>query len=81
MATYKVDVKMKFGKFSAHVWNATERPGDALAANLDSSKQAVTSVIDGVKTAGFQEGDEVIFRDNAYGSLAELKHVMNRAPY
>jgi|ETNmetMinimDraft_26_1059896.scaffolds.fasta_scaffold238502_1 hypothetical protein len=81
MATYKVDVKMKFGKYSAHVWKATERPGDAVAGDLDSSKAAVTSVIDGVKAAGFSEGDEIIFRDNAYASLAELKHVMNRAPY
>ena len=81
MATYKVDVKMKFGKYSVHVWKATDRPGDAIAADLATSKVAVDSAVKGVQAAGFEEGDEVIFRDSAYSSLAELKFVMSRAPY
>lgn len=81
MATYKVDVKMKFGKYSVHVWNATERAGDAVASDLATAKGAIDSCITAVKAAGYKEGDEVIFRDSAYASLAELKHVMSRAPY
>ncbi len=81
MATWKCEVKMKFGKYSSHVWKATERPGKAVAEDLSDSKAAVSSCIDAIKTAGFGEGDEVIFRDSAYGSLGELRHVMSRAPY
>lgn len=81
MATYKVDIKMKFGKYSSHVWKATERPGEPVAADLESSKVAVEKCIDAIKAAGFQKGDEVIFRESAYASLGELKHVMSRAPY
>ncbi|MCO4764471.1 MAG: hypothetical protein KC502_23370 [Myxococcales bacterium] len=81
MATWKCEVKMKFGKYSSHVWKATERPGNSLADNLDEKKDAVGTCIDAIQKAGFTDGDEVIFRDSAYASLAELRHVMSRAPY
>lgn len=81
MATWKCDVKMKFGKFSAHVWKATDRPGKAVAENLSTAKSAASQCIDSLKSAGFAEGDEVIFRDSAYNSLAEAQFVMDRAPY
>ncbi len=81
MATWKCDVQMKFGKYSALVWKATERAGKPVAADLASSKLAVQECIDALKKAGFAEGDEVIFRDSAYASLAEAKYVMDRAPY
>lgn len=81
MATWKCDVKMKFGKFSAHVWKATDRPGTAVAEGLSTSKTAVQECIDALRKGGFSEGDEVIFRDTAYGSLSEAQFVMDRAPY
>ncbi|MCB9739404.1 MAG: hypothetical protein H6747_09055 [Deltaproteobacteria bacterium] len=82
MATWKCEVKMKFGKYSAHVWKATERAGVPVADGLGSSKAAVEQVLEAVQKAGFSEGDdEIIFRDSAYGSLSELRHVMSRAPY
>lgn len=81
MATWKCDVQMKFGKYSAHVWKATDRPGAAIAGDLASSKLAVQECIDALKKGGFGEGDEVIFRDAAYASLSEAKYVMDRAPY
>ena len=81
MATWKVDVKMKFGKYSAHVWKASERAGDPVASDLGTAKSAVSECIDALKKAGFSEGDEVIFRDTAYGSLSEARFVMDRAPY
>ena len=81
MATWKCDVKMKCGKYSAHVWKATERPKKAVAEDLISAKIAVQECIDALKKAGFAEGDEVIFRDTAYASLSEAKFVMDRAPY
>ena len=81
MATWKCEVKMKFGKYSSHVWKASDRPGAAVADQLGDSKAAVTSCIDAIRKAGFEEGDEVIFRDTAYASLGELKFVMDRAPY
>ena len=81
MATWKCDIQMKFGKYSALVWKATERPGEPVATDLVSSKIAVQECIDALKKAGFAEGDEVIFRDTAYSSLAEAQFVMDRAPY
>ena len=81
MATWKCEVKMKFGKYSSHVWKATERPGDAVANELGDKKEAVGECITAIQKAGFGDGDEVIFRDSAYGSLRELQYVMSRAPY
>lgn len=82
MATWKCDVRMKFGKYSAHVWRATDRDSAPVAADLPSSKLAVEKAIESIQGAGFADGDdEVIFRDSAYSSLAELRHVMSRAPY
>lgn len=81
MATWKCDVQMKFGKFSAHVWKATERPGKPVASDLSTSKNAVQECVDALKKSGFSEGDEVIFRDSAYASLGEVQFVMDRAPY
>jgi hypothetical protein len=82
MATWKCDVKMKFGKYSAHVWRANEAPSAPVADGLASSKLAVEKVLESVQKAGFAEGDdEIIFRDTAFGTLSELRHVMSRAPY
>ncbi|MEY3012647.1 MAG: hypothetical protein RIT45_1382 [Pseudomonadota bacterium] len=82
MATWKAEVKMKFGKYSAHLWKATDRPGVPVADGLASSKDAVDQVLAAAQKAGFAEGDdEIIFRDSAYASLSELRHVMSRAPY
>ena len=45
MATWKCDVRMKFGKYSAHVWRATDRDSAPVAADLASSKLAVDKAI------------------------------------
>ena len=81
MATWKCEVKMKFGKYSSHVWKATERPGKAVAEEIADKKDAVGKCIKAIQKAGFGDGDEVIFRDSAYASLRELQFVMDRAPY
>jgi hypothetical protein len=82
MATWKCEVKMKLGKYSAHVWRASEGQSSAIADGVATSKDAVEKVLESVKKAGFAEGeDEIIFRDNAYATLNELRYVMSRAPY
>jgi len=81
MATWKCEVKMKFGKYSSHVWKATDRPGAAIAQDVPEMKDAVGQCISAIQKAGFSDGDEVIFRDNAYPSLREVQYVMERAPY
>ncbi len=82
MATWKCDVRMKFGKYSAHVWKATERESAPIAGELGSAKVAIDKVLEAVQKAGYAEGDdEVIFRDTSYASLTELRQNMSRAPY
>lgn len=81
MATYKCDIKKQFGKFSGHVWKASDRPGEPICRDEPNSQAAVDRVLAGVTSAGFGDGDEIIFRDNAYGSLTELRGVLMRAPY
>ena len=81
MTTYKCDIKMQYGKYSSHVWNATDRPGEPIAKDLGSSSQAIDKCIKAVEKSGFDKGDEVIFRDSSFASLSELRHVMSRAPY
>lgn len=81
MATYKCEVKQRYGKYSGWIWKATERQGDPICAAEATSASAVTKVVDGLRDGGFGSGDEVIFRDIAYTSLAELRAVMARAPY
>jgi hypothetical protein len=81
MATFKCDMKKQFGKFSAHVWKATERPVEPICQNEESAASAAEHVVKAIGKAGFTEGDEVIFRDNAYQSLAELRGVLQRSPY
>jgi topoisomerase IA-like protein len=81
MATWKCDVQMKFGKFTAHVGKPTERTLPTVASNLSDARDAAAAVAKGLEQAGYDEGDEVIFRDTAYGSLTELREVLRKAPY
>lgn len=81
MATYKCDIKQQFGKYSGVVWLATERPGDPVAKDEPTVAAVVDQVVGKLKSLGFAEGDEVIFRDTAYQSLREAKGVMLRSRY
>lgn len=81
MATFKCDIKKQFGKFSAHVWKASDKPAAPVIENEEALVTTAEAVVKAVKKAGFAEGDEVIFRDNAYNSLAELRGVLTRSPY
>ena len=81
MATYKCDIKKQFGKFSGHVWSAATRPDKATCENEATVVAAADKLLKALGKSGFGEGDEVIFRDNAYPSLAELKAALLRAPY
>ena len=81
MATYRCDVKQQFGKFSALVWKATEKPGKPLAENMEDANGAANAVFAALQGAGFAEGDEAIFRNTNYPSLRELRTVIERAPY
>ena len=81
MATYKCEVKKQFGKFSGHVWAAAARPSKATCENEATASSAADKIVSALGKSGFGEGDEVIFRDNAYPSLAELKAALVRAPY
>ncbi len=81
MATYKCDIKKQFGKFSGLVWKASDRPGKALFDTEVSAQGAADQVVAAIAKSGFGDGDEVIFRDNAYTSLTELKTTLARAPY
>ncbi len=81
MATYKCDVKAQYGKFSGFAWKAGDAQGEAVAKDQANSAGAIEQVVATLKGAGFGQGDEVIFRDTAYGTLADLKGVMSRAKY
>ncbi len=81
MTTYKCDIKMQYGKYSSHVWKATDRPGEPVAKDLGSSSKAIDHCIKAVEKSGFDKGDEVIFRDSSFGSLLDLRSEMSRAPY
>lgn len=81
MATFKCEIKKQFGKFSGHVWNASGRPDKATCENEATVAAAADKVLTALGKSGFGEGDEVIFRDNAYPSIGELKAALLRAPY
>lgn len=81
MATFKCDIKKQFGKFSGHVWKASDRPGTAVCDGEATAQSTAELIIKAINKAGFGEGDEVIFRDNAYMSLGDLRVVLQRAPY
>jgi hypothetical protein len=81
MATYKCEVKQRYGKYSGWVWKATERQGNPVCAEEATSAVAVTKVVDSLRDGDFGSGDEVIFRDIAYTALSDLRAAMARAPY
>lgn len=81
MATYKCEVKQRYGKFSGWVWKAADRQGDPVCTDEATSAIAVDKVLDALRKADLSTGDEVIFRDTAFASLPELRAVMARAPY
>lgn len=81
MATYKCDVKQQYGKYAGFAWKAGDAQGDAVAKDHATANGAVDVVVATLRAAGFGQGDEVIFRDTAYGTLAELKGVMSRSRY
>jgi hypothetical protein len=81
MATYKCEIKKQFGKFSGHVWKATERAGEPVTKDQLALNVTVDLVLAGVSKAGFGDGDEVIFRDNAFATIGELRAALLRSPY
>lgn len=81
MATYKCEVKQRYGKYSGWVWKAAERQGEPVCADEATSAVAVGKVVDALRDGGFGAGDEAIFRDIAYTSLGDLRIAMARAPY
>lgn len=81
MATYKCEVKQRYGKFSGWVWKAADRQGEPVCTDEATSAIVVEKLLDVLRRADLASGDEVIFRDTAFASLPELRAVMARAPY
>ena len=81
MATFRCDIKQQYGKFSGFAWKHGEAAGAPVAKDEATAAGAIDAVVASLKTAGFANGDEVIFRENAYGSLGDLKGTLKGSRY
>lgn len=83
MASYKLDVLSRLGKFHRAFYDATGAKGDPrdseAIASLDDLCKAITADIE---AAGLdEESDTIIFRNIAYDNYSQLTREVKRATY
>jgi len=82
MATYKCEIQQRFGKYDANVWVATSRPGPSKIEGVVDLQTAIKGVQTALEGAGFKENDDnVIFRDRAFATWAELRDALRGGKY
>ncbi|MCA9562135.1 MAG: hypothetical protein KC561_01540 [Myxococcales bacterium] len=83
MATYKVDVISKLGKFHYALWEASGPKGDPNdSAAHDNLDDVVSSLRRDIDNAGFDdEDDSVIFRGIAYDDIGRLSREIKMGTY
>lgn len=79
MATYKLEINKKYGKFFFRIFKAGEEAteSDAIEAMDDLLKQ----VADAYDDLDLGPNDDVIFRGIAYNSYQQLKDTIRTAPF
>ena len=79
MATYKIDVKLQFGKYQAAFWKI----GDSAPkfSDFDDVNGVSDYLIDSCETVNFGDDDDVHFRQIAYSDISSLAWEIKRANY
>lgn len=79
MATLKLGVNMKYGRFFVNLSSST---GEILSqAEFNSLNEILADVEKKYKNNEIAEGDSVIFKGVAYSDLPSLKEAMRKAKY
>jgi hypothetical protein len=79
MATYKLDVKKRYGKFFYNLRQATEQGKES--DPLDTLDAVLASVEKDFTDRDIGPDDSVIFRGIAYSSYTQLKEVVRTSPF
>ena len=83
MASYKLDVVSRLGKFHRAFYEATGAKGDPLDTEAnDSLDDLCKAIVGDIEAAGLdEESDTIIFRNIAYDNYTQLTREVKRATY
>jgi len=83
MATIKLDVVWRFGRFQVRAYPATvPAPEFDAARSFATMQDALTALDDDLKGLSYDEdSDTLVFRNVAYADLAALKRVVRDSRY
>ncbi len=80
MATYKLEIKKRFGKFYHSVYAAGAQP-ERETPESASIKEVLEKLKSGFLKDTFKDGDSVIFRGIAYEDVHQLVPIVRDADY